>query len=686
MPQSTTAPATATATASTALPNAVIIQDAFAPQAANADRALTPVSPRLEDLALVGDLRSSALVDAAGTVVWGGGARPDSAPHFARLLGDATHGHWTVGPATGNSRADSSVYDGESLVLAQTWTTGTGVLRVTTFMPPFQGDERTGPRLVRCAEVLDGTVTVRSVFAPRFDYGRTVPLMSPAGHSSGGRRVVATAGPASLWLDVTATGRATGAGAGDDLARIRPGAVAVTSLELHAGETVHFSTTWQDSHLAAPAETDPAADLQATYAYWDEWTNPVNCRSRHRDAVTRALITLKALTYAPTGAVIAAPTTSLPELLGGERNWDYRYTWLRDSALILTTLLRRGHLEETRAWLGWLVRAVAGETQPQIMYGVGGERDLPESELAHLPGYEYSAPVRVGNAAAGQLQLDVFGEVMDLLWLAHRSAIALDDATGRLWVAMVRRLEDLWEHPDEGIWEVRGPRRHFVHSKVMAWTAFDRALRLAAETDVQVPQDVQQRWEAVRDRIHAQVCERGYDAHRNTFTQSYGGTDLDASLLLMLRTGFLPLDDKRLIGTVEAIQRELAPGGRLVLRYPVAGHGLGDENDVDGLPGGEGAFLPCSFWLADALALIERHDEATALFERLLALRGPAGLLSEEWDEQSGRQVGNTPQGLTMCAMSDTEKLLADLTNPQPVVLPRQADGERDRNDAKPLR
>ena len=676
MPHSTTAPATAS--------TALTLLDDVVPQDASASRAVAAVSPRLEDLALVGDLRSSALVDPNGAVVWGCGARPDSAPHYTRLLGDATHGHWTVGPATGSSRADSSVYDGESLVLTQTWATGTGALRVTTFMPPYQEHEQTGPRLVRTAEVLDGTVTVRSVFAPRFDYGRAVPYMWPSKHSSGGRRVVATAGPASLWLDVTATGRATGAG--DDLAQIRPGAVAVTTLELHAGEAVHFATTWQDSHLTAPAAPDPAADLQATYRFWDEWMNPVNCRSTHRDAVTRALITLKALTYAPTGAVIAAPTTSLPELLGGQRNWDYRYTWLRDSVLILTTLLRRGHLEETRAWLEWLVRAVAGDAQPQIMYGVGGERDLPEFELAHLPGYENSAPVRIGNAAAGQLQLDVFGEVMDLLWLAHRSGIALDDATGRLWVAMVRRLEDLWEHPDEGIWEVRGPRRHFVHSKVMAWTAFDRALRLAVETDVQVPQEVQRRWAAVRDRIHAQVCERGYDAHRNTFTQSYGGTDLDASLLLMLRTGFLPVDDKRVIGTVEAIQRELAPGGRLVLRYPVAGHGLGDENDVDGLPGGEGAFLPCSFWLADALALIGRHDEATALFERLLALRGPAGLLSEEWDEQSGRQVGNTPQGLTMCALSDTEQLLAELTDPRPAVLPRQADGERDRNVAKPLR
>ncbi|MFE2914616.1 glycoside hydrolase family 15 protein [Kitasatospora indigofera] len=673
MPHSTTA-----AGASTALP------DAFAPQDTSAGRALTPASPPLEELALVGDLRSSALLDAAGTVVWGGGARPDSAPHFARLLGDATHGHWTLGPATGSSRADSSVYDGESLVLTQTWTTGTGTLRVTTFMPPYQRDESAGPRLVRTAEVLQGYVSVRSVFAPRFDYGRAVPYMWPSKHSSGGRRVVATAGPASLWLDVTATGRA--ADAGDDLARIRNDAAAVTSLELHAGETVHFATTWQDSHLTAPAVPDPAADLQATYRFWDEWTNPVNCHSPHRDAVTRALITLKSLTYAPTGAVIAAPTTSLPELLGGARNWDYRYTWLRDSALILTTLLRRGHLEETRAWLGWLVRAVAGDVQPQIMYGVGGERDLPEFELAHLPGYECSVPVRVGNAAASQLQLDVFGEVLELMWLAHRSGIALDDATGRLWVAMVHRLEDLWEHPDEGIWEVRGPRRHFVHSKVMAWTAFDRALDLASETNVQVPQEVQRRWAAVRDRIHAEVCERGYDPRRNTFTQSYGSTDLDASLLLMLRTGFLPVDDKRVIGTVEAIQRELAPGGRLVLRYPVAGHEHGDENDVDGLPGGEGAFLPCSFWLADALALIGRHDEATALFERLLALRGPAGLLSEEWDEQSGRQVGNTPQGLTMCALSDTEQLLTELTDPRQVLLPRQADGTREHTVAEPVR
>ncbi|MFJ5850530.1 glycoside hydrolase family 15 protein, partial [Streptomyces sp. NPDC092903] len=398
--------------------------------------------------------------------------------------------------------------------------------------------------------------------------------------------------------------------------------------------------------------------LEATADFWREWVEQCTYHGPYREAVVRSLITLKALTYAPTGGIVAAPTTSLPEDIGGSRNWDYRYTWLRDAAITLSSLLRTGYREEARAWREWLLRAVAGDPENlQIMYGIAGERELGEAELEWLPGYEESGPVRVGNGAAGQLQLDVYGEVIDLLHTAHEAGLDHSDANTGLWLRLVEYLEQHWQEPDEGIWEVRGPRRHFVHSKVMAWVAADRTIKLVRSEHLPLDREVLERWRDLRDTIHRDVCERGYDKERNTFTQSYGSKELDASLLLIPQMGFLPPDDKRVIGTIEAIQRELSTKDGFVLRYPTTGGDAG----VDGLEGDEGAFLACSFWLADDLAMIGRVDEARQLFERLLSLRNDLGLLAEEWDSRLQRQVGNFPQAFSHVPLIDTALRLGAL-------------------------
>ncbi|QLH20901.1 glycoside hydrolase family 15 protein [Streptomyces sp. Rer75] len=585
---------------------------------------------RIEDYALIGDMQTAALVCKDGTVDWLCLPRFDSHAVFAGLLGTEEHGFWRLGPAHAAGSeppvADRRRYRGDSLVLESEWDTPRGTVRVIDFMPPRDGV----PQLVRIVEGVSGRVPVRSALRMRFSYGWVVPWVHKVDS-----RTVAVAGPDSVWLDTEVDTF------GKDLTTYADFTVA-------PGDRIAFTISWQPSHKEPPALPEPEAALEATEAFWREWVEHCTYHGPYRDAVVRSLITLKALTYAPTGGIVAAPTTSLPEDIGGVRNWDYRFTWLRDAAITLSSLLRTGYREEARAWREWLLRAVAGDPENlQIMYGIAGERELSEAELTWLPGYENSQPVRVGNGAAGQLQLDVYGEVTEALHLAHMTGLARNDYASVLQLKLIRYLEEHWDEPDEGIWEVRGPRRHFVHSKVMAWVAVDRTVKLIESGDVDGPLD---RWRDLRDEIHRDVCEKGYDAERNTFTQSYGSKELDASLLLIPQMGFLPPDDKRVIGTIEAIQRELSTSDGFVMRYPTAGEDAG----VDGLEGDEGAFLACSFWLADDLAMIGRVDEARRLFEKLLALRNDLGLLAEEWDAHLQRQVGNFPQAFSHVPLIDT--------------------------------
>ncbi|MFF9633603.1 glycoside hydrolase family 15 protein [Streptomyces bacillaris] len=585
---------------------------------------------RIEDYALIGDMQTAALVCRDGTADWLCLPRFDSHAVFAGLLGTEEHGFWRLSPArpegTEPLPADRRRYRGDSLILESEWDTPRGTVRVTDFMPPRDG----APQLIRIVEGVSGRVPMRSELRMRFSYGRVTPWV----HKVDGR-TVAVAGPDSVWLDTQADTY------GENL-------TTYSDFTVGPGDRVAFTISWQPSHREPPAHPDPEGSLEATELFWREWVDQCTYHGPYREAVVRSLITLKALTYAPTGGIVAAPTTSLPEEIGGVRNWDYRYTWLRDAAITLSSLLRTGYREEARAWREWLLRAVAGDPENlQIMYGIAGERELGEAELDWLPGYENSAPVRVGNGAANQLQLDVYGEVTEALHLAHMTGLTRNDYAMGLQLKLIEYLEKHWEEPDEGIWEVRGPRRHFVHSKVMAWVAVDRTIKLVESGDVEGPLE---RWYELRDDIHRDVCERGYDKERNTFTQSYGSKELDASLLLIPQMGFLPPDDKRVIGTIEAIQRELSTEDGFILRYPTEG----EEAGVDGLEGDEGAFLACSFWMADDLAMIGRVDEARRLFEKLLSLRNDLGLLAEEWDSNLQRQVGNFPQAFSHVPLIDT--------------------------------
>ncbi|MDX3059163.1 glycoside hydrolase family 15 protein [Streptomyces sp. NE06-03E] len=585
---------------------------------------------RIEDYALIGDMQTAALVCRDGTADWLCLPRFDSHAIFAGLLGTEENGFWRLGPARPDGAeppaADRRRYRGDSLILESEWDTARGTVRVTDFMPPRDG----APQLIRIVEGVSGRVPMRSELRMRFSYGRVTPWV----HKVDGR-TVAVAGPDSVWLDTDADTY------GQNLTTYSDFTVA-------PGDRIAFTISWQPSHHEPPATPEPEASLDATENFWREWVEQCTYHGPYREAVVRSLITLKALTYAPTGGIVAAPTTSLPEDIGGSRNWDYRYTWLRDAAITLSSLLRTGYREEARAWREWLLRAVAGDPENlQIMYGIAGERELGEAELDWLPGYENSGPVRVGNGAANQLQLDVYGEVTEALHLAHMTGLTRNDYAMGLQLKLIEYLEKHWEEPDEGIWEVRGPRRHFVHSKVMAWVAVDRTIKLVESGDAEGPLE---RWRELRDDIHRDVCERGYDPERNTFTQSYGSKELDASLLLIPQMGFLPPDDKRVIGTIEAIQRELSTEDGFVLRYPTEG----DDAGVDGLEGDEGAFLACSFWLADDLAMIGRVDEARRLFEKLLSLRNDLGLLAEEWDSRLQRQVGNFPQAFSHVPLIDT--------------------------------
>ncbi|MFJ6728954.1 glycoside hydrolase family 15 protein [Streptomyces sp. NPDC091281] len=581
----------------------------------------------IEDYALIGDEQTAALVGRDGSVDWLCLPRFDSGACFARLLGGDENGHWRIAPrGAEGQQCTRRAYRPDTLVLDTLWETAEGTVRVTDLMP--QRDR--GPDLVRVVEGLHGRVTVRSTLRLRFDYGWVVPWMRRVdGHR------VAVAGPDSVWFRSEPEVRTWGEDFGTH-----------SEFTVAEGESVAFVLTWHPSHHARPPLVDPYEALRTTVEDWRAWSARCRYRGPHRDAVMRSLLTLKALTYAPTGGIVAALTTSLPEQLGGVRNWDYRFCWLRDSTLTLGALLAAGYQEEAEAWRDWLLRAVAGDPADlQIMYGIGGERRLPEVKLPWLPGYAGSGPVRVGNGAVDQLQLDVYGEVMDSLSLARASGMSPKPHMWALQSALTNWLAEHWRQPDEGLWEVRGGRRQFTHSKVMVWVAADRAVR-ALERFPQLSGDLEG-WRAMRDEVHRQVCEQGYDPERNTFTQYYGSRELDASLLLIPRVGFLPPDDPRVVGTVDAVRAELGHDG-LVRRYSTAGP------DVDGLPGDEGTFLACSFWLADALHLTGRTEEARALFERLVGLANDVGLLAEEYDPASGRHLGNFPQAFSHIGLVNT--------------------------------
>ncbi|WP_328679408.1 glycoside hydrolase family 15 protein [Streptomyces sp. NBC_00322] len=573
---------------------------------------------RIEDYALIGDLQTAALVGNNGSIDWLCLPRFDSGACFAALLGNKDNGHWTLAPK-GAGPCTRRGYIGESLVLESVWETRTGTVKVIDFMP--QRD--TVPDVVRIVEGVSGSVEMSGTLRLRFDYGSVVPWMRRAeGHR------VAVAGPDSVWVrsepDVKTWGQEFSTR---------------TSFTVGEGESVAFVMTWHPSNEPRPTLIDPYDALRSSLDDWAEWSRRCRGGGPYREAVVRSLITLRALTYAPTGGIVAAPTTSLPEELGGVRNWDYRYCWLRDATLTLGALVMAGYQEEAWAWRNWLLRAVAGDPADlQIMYGLSGERRLPETELEWLSGYEGSAPVRTGNEAVKQLQLDVYGEVLDSLFVAREAGLPAEKHAWNLQLSLLGFLESKWREPDEGLWEVRGPRRHFVHSKVMAWVAADRAVR-TLERHRWLHGDAD-RWRAMRDEVHREVCEKGFDPVRNTFTQSYGSVELDAAALLIPRVGFLPPDDPRVIGTVDAVREELGTAG-LVRRYST------DSRTVDGLPGSEGAFLACSFWLVDALRLTGRVKDARELFERLLALRNDVGLLAEEYDPVAGRQVGNFPQAFS---------------------------------------
>ena len=580
----------------------------------------------IEDYALIGDCHTGALVGRDGSIDWLCFPRFDSGACFAALVGGHGHGRWLIAPAAEVNNIRRQYRDG-TLILETEFETNEGAVRIIDFMP--LSDERWD--VFRIVEGLRGRVALRMELIIRFDYGSIVPWVRQVGDT-----LLATAGPDTLELR---TGVAVH---GENM-------TTVAEFCVSKGERTSFALNYRPSYEATRPAVDPEQALTATENQWRKWSERCTYQGRWREAVVRSLITLKALTYAPTGGIVAAPTTSLPEQPGGIRNWDYRYCWLRDATFTLNALLLAGYHDEAVAWRQWLLRAVAGAPDDlQILYSVTGERRLDEYEVRWLPGYGGAVPVRVGNAASKQFQLDVYGEVMDTLHLARAAGLEPEPAAWRIQVALLRFLEANWQLPDEGIWEVRGPRRHFTHSKVMAWVAFDRGVKDAEAFGLDGPVE---RWREVRDAIHAQVCESGFDVRRNTFVQSYGAPHLDASLLLLPQVGFLPPDDPRVLGTVNAIEHNLIVDG-LVLRYSTA-------PDVDGLPPGEGTFLPCSFWLADSLVLIGRHEEGEALFERLLALRNDVGLLAEQYDPRERHMRGNFPQALTHMAMVNTARLLS---------------------------
>lgn len=595
------------------------------------------MSKPIEDYGFIGNMLSGALVARDGSMDWLCLPRFDSDACFAALLGTPEHGYWRISPA-GEARRTSRRYLPHTPILETTFETEGGTASLVDFMPLSEDPEKVD--VIRLVRGVSGRVAMRMELALRFGYGKTVPWVR---HRDYG--IHAVAGPDAVELVTPAPLH------GEDMRT-------VSEFEVTEGDIVPFTLAYHPLHREPHFIGDGGMRLERTAAWWREWTRicPLSEfeSSAWRDAVERSLVTLKALSYRPSGGIVAALTTSLPERIGGMRNWDYRYCWIRDATLTLYAFTNAGHFDEAGAFRQWMLRAAAGAPdQMQIMYGVGGERRLTETELPWLPGYENSLPVRIGNGAYDQIQIDVFGELMDALHTARKSQLGPSQEAWRFQQTMLSRLESLWREPDEGIWEVRGGRKHFVHSKVMAWVAFDRAIKAVEHSGLRGPVE---KWRALRDEIHGEVLARGYDRGRNTFVQHYDGTALDASLLLMAEVGFLPPEDPRFRGTVEAIERELVEDG-LVLRYRAA------ETD-DGLSGEEGTFLVCSFWLADAYTMIGRRDDAEALFERLLALRNDLGLLAEEYDPRLRRQLGNFPQAFSHIGLINTAYNLRRVSGP----------------------
>ncbi|SFK64419.1 glycoside hydrolase family 15 protein [Methylocapsa palsarum] len=579
---------------------------------------------RIEDYAVIGNCETIALVGRDGSIDWLGFPRFDSAACFSALLGEARHGRWLVAPVKGDGRITRR-YRGDTLVLETTFENEGAAVCVIDFMARREGVSD----IVRLVRGIRGTISMRTELVVRFDYGSIVPWVTRVEDG----RLQLTAGPDRLWFDTTIRLQ------GEDLKT-------VGEFDVTAGEEIGFTLSWTPSFHPAPARLDAQKVLEQVEHYWTNWASTFKPKNEWSDAVLRSLLTLKALAHWETGGIVAAGTTSLPEKFGGSRNWDYRYCWLRDATFTLYALTGAGFLSEAKAWRDWLLRAVAGSPDElQIMYGVAGERRLLEYIAPWLPGYEGALPVRIGNSAAQQVQLDVYGEVLGALYAARLTGLSPDPSSWALECALLAHLETIWDKPDDGIWESRGGRKHFTHSKVMAWVAFDCAIRSVEEFGLEAPVS---RWQAVRKAIHEQVCTQGFDSSQNSFVQSYGAASLDASLLLIPIVGFLPSSDQRVLGTLSAIERNLIRDG-LVIRYET-------ETGIDGLSPGEGAFLPCSFWLADNYALQGRTDEARVLFERLLSLRNDVGLLAEEYDTGRGRQLGNFPQAFSHLALINTAR------------------------------
>ncbi|MEP6477387.1 MAG: glycoside hydrolase family 15 protein [Actinomycetota bacterium] len=585
--------------------------------------------PRIEDYALIGDLQTAALVSRGGSVDWCCFPRFDSGACFAAMLGTPDNGRWLMAPS-GTIRRCTRRYRHDTLILESIYETEEGTVRSIDFMPP-RGE---APDIVRIVEGLSGEVPMRAELVIRFDYGHIVPWV---------RRIddglLAIAGPDALCLRSPIETR------GEDM-------TTVSEFTLSPGDRLGFVLTWFPSHKPVPEVTDPERALSDTESYWLDWTAGLSSAGDYREEINSSLIVLKAMTYAPTGGIVAAPTTSLPEFLGGTRNWDYRFCWLRDATLTILAMLKAGSYDEAVTWRQWLLRAVAGDPDDiQIMYGLGGERRLDEREIGWLSGFESSTPVRVGNAASRQLQLDAYGEILDALYQTRVHGAPADDNIWSLTLRLLDWLEDGWRRKDAGIWEVRGPARHFTHSKVMAWVAFDRAVRAVSDFGREGPVE---RWRALRQEIYDDVLANAWSDQKQSFTQSYGSEELDASVLLMAHVGFMPATDDRFRSTVDAIRRELLVDG-LLLRYRAR-----EDGAVDGLAEGEGVFLPCSFWLADVLAMQGDIDGARELFERLLDLRNDVGLLSEEFDTRDDRMLGNFPQAFTHLAIINTAFVLSE--------------------------
>ena len=583
------------------------------------------MASRIEDYALIGDLQTCALVARDGSIDWMCVPRFDSPACFAALLGTPEHGRWKLAPREAVTDIQRRYRD-DTLILETTFTTAGGRVRVVDFMPI----RTEAIDVMRIVEGMEGRVAMRMELAIRFDYGSIVPWVRATANG-----IRAIAGPDMVYLrgDVPMHGE---------------GYTTVAEFDVAAGERVVFDFTWTESHHPDPPREDPCEALIHVEQFWREWSSRCTYEGKWRDAVMRSLITLKALTYAPTGGIVAAATTSLPEQLGGVRNWDYRFCWLRDASFAIYALLGGGYTEEAVAWREWLVRAAAGLPEElQIMYSIRGERHLTELEIAWLPGYESSKPVRVGNAAFSQFQLDVYGEVTDMMHIARKLGLPPSEDGWRVQCALMRFLERGWKEPDEGIWEVRGPRRHFTHSKVMAWVAFDRAVAAVEKFGLRGPVE---KWRTIREEIRAEILEKGFRPDLNAFTQFYGSPNADASLLMLPALGFIDADDPRMLGTIALIRAQLETNG-LLHRYPT-------EPSIDGLPPGEGTFLLCTFWLADTLALAGRYEEAEEIFERLLALRNDVGLLSEQYDVVAGRQLGNFPQVFSHVGLINTAQNL----------------------------